>query len=201
MALDSYSGLVSAISGWLDKGSTLDARIPEFIALTESRLNKVLEDPEMEVTAIASSAGRSLALPADFGELRSINVGGYRLTQATAAEFSGFNSSLSGIPRSYSITDGQLWFAPIPATGSDISITYLRTIPPLTAIAPTNWLLTRAPELYLYGSLLEAEGYLWNDERLPLIQARFEEALGNLRTDGVRRRWGASPLAPRLGRT
>ena len=200
MALANYTDLTGAISAWLNKGTTLDARIPDFIRLTESRLNKILDDPEMEVTATAATAGRYLGLPSDFGELRSISVGGYRLKGATTADFSGF-STVAGIPRTYAIYDGQIAFAPVPATGSDVEIVYTRRIPALTSGAPTNWLMSLAPEVYLYGSLLAAELYLWNDERLPTIKAAYEEAVNDLKSDAVRRRWGAAPLAPRLGRT
>lgn len=200
MALDTYAGLQGEIADFLNKGTTLNAKIPTFIRLTESRLNKVLDDPEMEVTATATATGQFLGLPVDFGELKSISVGGYRLHGVTKADFSGFRP-IAGIPRSYAIYDGQISFAPIPSAGSQVSIVYTRRIPALSDTNTTNWLLTLAPEAYLYGSLLAAELYLWNDERLPTFQAFFEDAVANLRADAEKRRWGAAPIAPRLGRT
>lgn len=200
MALDTYSGLKAAISDYVDKGTTLDPRIPDFIRLTESRLNKVLDDPEMEVSSTSTVAGEFLGLPTDFGELKAISVGGYRLRGATTADFSGF-SNVAGIPHTYAIYDGQIAFAPVPSTGSSVTIVYTRRIPALSNTNTTNWLLTLAPEAYLYGSLLAAELYLWNDERLPTIKAAYEEAVNDLRLDAAKRRWGAAPLAPRLGRT
>jgi hypothetical protein len=200
MALDTFAGLRGEIADYLDKGTTLDAKIPTFIRLTESRLNKVLDDPEMEVTSTATTAGQFLGLPSDFGELKSISVGGYRLRGATVADFSGF-STVAGIPRTYGIYDGQLAFAPVPSTGSGVTIVYSRRIPALSDATTTNWLLDLAPEAYLYGSLLAAEVYLWNDERLPTFKALYEDAIDTLRQDAAKRRWGAAPLAPRLGRT
>lgn len=200
MALSTFTGLKAAIADWLNKGTTYDARIPDFIRLTESRLNKVLDDPEMEVTATATATGQFLGLPSDFGELKSISVGGYRLKGNTVADFSGF-STVAGIPRSYGIYDGQLAFAPVPSTGSAVTLVYTRRIPALSASNPTNWLLTLAPEAYLYGSLLQAELFGWNDERLPTFKAFFEDAIETLKADGAKRRWGAAPIAPRLGRT
>lgn len=200
MALDTYTNLQAEIADYLDKGTTLNAKIPNFIRLTESRLNKVLDDPEMETTSTATTTGQFLGLPLDFGELKSINVGGYRLRGSTVADFSGF-STVAGIPRTYGIYDGQIAFAPVPATGSAVSIVYTRRIPALSVTNTTNWLLNLAPEAYLYGSLLAAELYLWNDERLPTFQAFFEDAVANLKADAEKRRWGAAPIAPRLGRT
>ena len=194
-----YTDLVSDLEAYLNR-TDFTTRIPRFIELTEARLNRLLEDPEMEVISTATTAGQYLALPSDFGEMRSINVGTYRLNQATAADFSGF-PSISGIPSTYGIFDGQIAFAPIPATGSGVTMLYTRKIPALTVSNPTNWLLTRAPDLYLYGCLLQAHVFGWFDERVAMFKSAFDEAIQELRTDGERRRLGAAPLAPRLGRT
>jgi hypothetical protein len=194
-----YSDLVSDLEAYLNR-TDFTTHIPRFIELTEARLNRLLEDPDMEVITTAVTAGQYLALPADFGEMRSINVGTYRLNQASAADFSGF-PSVSGIPTAYGIFDGQIAFAPIPATGSAVSLLYVRKIPALTVSNPTNWLLTRAPDLYIYGCLLQAHVFGWFDERVSMFKSAFDEAIQELRTDGDRRRLGAAPLAPRLGRT
>jgi hypothetical protein len=82
-----------------------------------------------------------------------------------------------------------------------MTMLYIRRIPPLTAAAPTNWLLTLAPDLYLYGCLMQANIYGWQDERVPGFKALYEEAIEELKRDGDNRRWGSAPLAPRLGRT
>jgi hypothetical protein len=194
-----YSDLVADLEAWL-KRTDYTTHIPRFVELNEARLNRLLDDPDMEVIATAVTAGQYLGLPDDFGEMRAVNVGTYRLNQATAADFSGF-PSISGIPSTYGIFDGQLAFAPIPATGSGVTMLYTRKIPALTVSTPTNWLLTRAPDLYLYGCLLQAHVYGWFDERIQLFKSVFDEAIQELRTDGERRRLGAAPLAPRLGRT
>jgi hypothetical protein len=200
VALDDYAGLKGEIADYLNRGTTLDAKIPTFIRLTESRLNKVLDDPEMEVTATAIVTGQYLGLPDDFGELKSIGVGGYRLRGATVADFSGF-SNVAGLPRTYGIYDGQLAFAPVPSTGENVTLVYTRRIPGLSDTTTTNWLLEQAPEAYLYGSLLQAEAYLWNDERLPTWREFYSDAVATLQADGAKRKHGAAPLAPRLGRT
>ena len=61
----------------------------------------------------------------------------------------------------------------------------------------TNWLLAAHPDAYLYGTLLQAEGYLVNDERLPVWKLALEEALREIDSAGKRKQNGAAPLAPR----
>jgi hypothetical protein len=41
--------------------------------------------------------------------------------------------------------------------------------------APANWLLNAHPDLYLFGSLIEAEMLGVNDERAPMWKARRDE--------------------------
>ena len=43
-----------------------------------------------------------------------------------------------------------------PNSGSTVELVYYAKIPPLTALAPENWLLTDSPNIYLYGSLMQA---------------------------------------------
>lgn len=194
-----YPDLVDTLEGYLNR-TDFTARIPMFISLVEAKLNRLLDDPEMEVISTAAITDQYVGLPDDFGQLRSISVGGYRLTGATQADFSGF-PNISGIPQTYAIIDGQISFAPVPSTGSVATIVYTRRIPALDAGNPTNWLLTLAPDIYLYGVLMQAHIYGWNDERVPGFKVLYEEAIQELIADAQKRRWGAAPLVPRLGRT
>jgi hypothetical protein len=195
----SYPDLVDQLEGYLNR-TDYTTRIPFFIQMTEAKLNRVLDDPKMEVSYTVATAGQFIDLPDDFGELKSINVGGYRLNGATVADFSGFRN-ITGIPRTYGIYNGQIAFAPVPATGSGVTMVYTRRIPALNEASPVNWLLTLAPDLYLYGALIQASIYGWDDERVPGFKALFDEAAGEMQADAAKRRWGAAPLAPRLGRT
>lgn len=203
MTIANYSELVTEITSFLDRTGDADfaARVPTFIALAEARLNRVLDDPEMEVRSTATATGQYTTLPTDFKRLVGIASGQstYRLRQVTGSEITAFDQSNADIPRYYAIQDGSITFAPISTT-TPITILYVRRLPPLTASDPTNWLLTLAPDLYLYGSLLHAEFYNANDERTRLIKSAYDEAIDELRVDAQNRRWGASPISARLGR-
>ncbi|MCK8356920.1 hypothetical protein LXA28_18340, partial [Erwinia amylovora] len=48
----------------------------------------------------------------------------------------------------------------------------------------TNWLLTDHPDLYLYGSLLQAEAYLFNDDRLAVWKTAHDEVMAEIMTAG-----------------
>lgn len=198
MAFATRLDLANAIASWLNR-SNLTAQIPDFIRLTEVRLNRLLRDPDQLITTTINLSSGSGTIPADFGQMVALGDAGTRLTQVTPGEF-GTYSSVAGDPKIYTVGAGVIRV--LPGSGSaSTPITYYRAIPALTADGSTNWLLTRAPDIYLYGSLLQAEFYGWNDERLGTIKAAYDEAIAELRVDGEGRRWGAAPMAPKLGRT
>lgn len=194
MSLSSYADLVSAVGEWLDRDD-LVTRAPDFIRLAEARLNRLLDDPDMEVSATLTGDGA--ALPADFGAMVSIGTAdGNPLAQMANVEFSSIRPQ-SGTSRNYTIRQGRVYYAPGSANPT---LVYRRSIPPLTASNSANWLLTRAPDVYLYGSLVQASAFLAEDDRLALWRSAFDEAIAELRSDGSRRKWGAGPLAPRIRR-
>lgn len=199
MSIGTYAELVSAVDDWLDRND-LATRAPSFIQLAEARLNRLLSDPDMEVVSTTTASGEYTTLPADFGEMVSVTTGDGELRAMASADYAGIDHSVTGTPRFYTIVDGSI--ALVPANGTaEIAMVYRRTIPALTVSNTTNWLLTRAPDAYLYGALLQASAFLAEDERIPVWKGAFDEAIGELQADAQRRKWGAGPIAPRIRRT
>lgn len=200
MTIATYPELVIELEAYLNRAD-FTPRIPTFIALTEARLNRLLDDPEMEVRTTATGTGQYTTLPADFKRMIGVSTGNYfELQQVSASEITSYDQTITGQPRKYALVDGAITFAPINAA-APITMLYVRRIPALTAASPTNWLLTLAPDLYLYGALMQASIYGWDDDRAPGFKALFDEAVAELKSDGDNRRWGSAPIRPRLGRT
>jgi hypothetical protein len=198
MSIDNYSELVTAVGDWLDRDD-LAAKVPTFIQLAEARLNRLLEDPEMEVTSTTTATGDYTALPSDFGAMVSVSTGDGVLRAAGPVEFAALDHTVTGTPRYYTVVDGSISFAPNNSSAV-IRIVYRRRIPALTASNTTNWLLTLAPDVYLYGALVQAEAFLAEDDRLELWKSAFDESIAELRGDASRRKWGAGPIGPRIRR-
>lgn len=198
MSLDSYSGLVAEVGDWLDRDDVA-TRAPTFVRLVEAKVNRRLSDPDQETTFTTTASGDYTALPADFGEMVSISTGVGRLDQVSGQVFAGY-PAITGDPRSFSIVNNSIAFAPHNAT-TPITMVYRKRVPALTAAAPTNWLLARAPDVYFYGVMAEACGFDVEDQRAAKFEVEFERALDELITDGMRRRFGSGPIAPRIRRT
>ena len=88
--------------------------------------------------------------------------------------------SVSGLPEMYTMRAGYLLIGPVPAGVYTIEIDYYAKVAALSDAAPTNTMLTDNPDLYLYGSLLEAEPFLMNDARIQVWGNAFRQSLADL---------------------
>src|SRR5262249_17522619 len=157
--------------------SLFSARIPEFIALFEACANRRLRVRQQEATTnLTPDANGSAALPADYLALRRVTwTGSPRGEVAYRHPFSppaGAPSAPPGTPRIFTIEGATLKVRPLDQTALEVN--YFQKIPALASTDP-NWLLTAHPDLYLFGSLVEAEMFGVNDERAPLWKARRDE--------------------------
>lgn len=195
MALGTYNDLTAAIADWTNRDDLTD-RIPDFVHLAESRLNRVLRVAEMETTAYATLTTGAVVLPADFLEPRRIfssGTGAFQtalqpLSPSEAGDF--YPSSRSGVPVHYSISGNTLTTYPNGGTGQ-VTMTYYAALPTLLAYG-SNWLLTKAPDCYLYGSLMEAAPFLGDDGRVETWATLFQSAMERLQSSDQRARYASS---------
>ena len=88
--------------------------------------------------------------------------------------------SITGIPEAYTMRAGYLLMGPVPSSSYTMEIDYYARVAALSDSATTNDMLTNNPDLYLYGSLLEAEPFLMNDARIPVWANAFRQAMTDL---------------------
>ena len=74
---------------------------------------------------------------------------------------------------------------------------YRQNLPSLNANA-SNWLLTLAPDAYLYGSLMESAPYIKEDNRIAVWGAGMTSALTDLNNLGNNSTFNAGPLQVRV---
>ena len=205
MAITTYAELQTAAANWLDR-TDLTSRIPEFIELAEANFNRVIRQPDMIAKDDSFSlSSRYVTLPTDTLEIIRIVVDlspVIVLEYMTPEEISERRIVMNSTGRPYYFTvvggaTGQLEILPSPDSTYDSSIIYYTRIASLTDAATSNWLLAAHPDIYLFGTLVEAEPYLKNDERMPMWIARLDKALNDLRLQGERERHTASGLRMR----
>jgi hypothetical protein len=99
-----------------------------------------------------------------------------------------------GPPTNYAITAGQIELLPTPDDTYEASIVYYGRIPALSVSNTTNWLLTEAPDTYLYGSLVHAAPYLKDDQRLVIWESLFKLSLDTLNSSSEDAKYGGTGL-------
>lgn len=200
MALDTYSDLKSAIADWLNR-TDLTARIPDFIALTEASLNRDLRTQDMVTTAtletVAGTATVSLA--SDVVEVRSAVL---QTNPKVVLPFitlqhldDRFALASSGKPVAFSMQGNALKLGPTPDAVYSLAVTYYQPVTALSDAAPSNWVLSDHPDLYLYGSLVQASPFLGDDARVQTWAALYGRALENLEAADNRAQWASSPIS------
>lgn len=196
-----YSDLQTSIANWL-KRSDLTSHIPDFIALCEAKFNRELRISAMENRVTTTLDEEYEDLPTDFAEMRSLQITGVygRPLQYMPPEDlrRRFPDGL-GTPTNYTIIGDTIQFGPAPNGSFPLEMVYYAKFEPLSNDEPTNWMLENAPDVYLFGSLLEASPFIKNDERIPVWEAKYMQALQSVRNEDVRKRHSGSPLVMRAG--
>jgi hypothetical protein len=73
-------------------------------------------------------------------------------------------------------------------------MTYYKSFDALSDSTQTNWLILNAPDLYLYGTLLQAEPFLMNDERVPLWERGVRQVINDLQQQDDKDRHSGSEM-------
>lgn len=206
MALDTYSGLTDAIADWLDRSDLTD-RIPDFIRLAETRINRKLRIRPMEVrSTMSTTAGKQyFNLPGGYLSMRNIQLNTNPVTpiEYIAPEMLDrlYGSSTTGKPTAYTLIGDEIQLAPIPDSAYELEVAFYEKFTPLgdgtEGTVTSNWLSTNAPDVILYGALLEAEPFIKNDERITLWVAAYEKAIKDLEMSNEKDRWSGSQMRVR----
>ena len=195
MAISTYSELQTAVQNWLDDsdGNALAAaRVQEFIALAEADFNRRIRCREnlTSATGTTVAATETISLPARFGGVQTFLIadnGYYRplalMNKSAATEaYYGYGS---GVPTHFVVESSTIRLYPTPDGAYAYRLSYWQRVLALSDAFPTNWLLTAHPDVYLFGSLVHAEGFLVDDARLQAWRLQYELALEQVTQGGV----------------
>jgi len=190
MAITTYGELQAATANWLVRGD-LVARIPEFIALAETRLNRVLRArlAEAEAALTAAPGGRTIPLPAGFAEPLALWI--VQGTDRVALRFIEPSllaaTSLQGRPAIWSVDGANLAFDR-PCDQAYPLVLRMLTKFALSDAAPTNALLSDSPDVYLFATLAEAGPFLRDGELAQAYEDRLSRAIAELNAKEARSR-------------
>ena len=187
MALTTYAELKTSVGDWLNR-TDLATAISDFVSLAEAQIERQLRTRQMIVRANASFAAAAEygTVPDDFLETKSIKLDTNPITYLSFQtidamdQLSNTTYLSSGKPLYFSIVGSQFRLLPIPDGAYTAELVYYAKLAKLSNTNTTNWLLTQAPDVYLYGSLLQAAPYLQDDARISVWSSLYQAGLEQL---------------------
>ena len=182
MAITTYAELKSSIANWLNRDD-LTSVIPDFISLTEAGINRDLRHYKMINRVDATLDSRYVQMPADWLETVRFGITSgttYRLeliSRDDMLEYRQNTSDVAGIPKFYANIGDTIEVFPTPAAEYQMQLQYYAKTPALSDSNTDNWLLSDAPDIYLYGALVQAAPYLNDDARVQTWAALYSAAI------------------------
>ena len=203
MAITTYAELQTTIANWLNRDD-LTAVIPDFISLTEAGINRDLRHYRMINRVDATLDSRYVQMPTDWMETVrfSITSGNtYRIeliSRDDMLEYRQNTADVSGRPRFYANIGDTIEVFPTPDAEYQMQLQYYAKTPALSNTNTANWLLTTAPDIYLYGALVQSAPYLNDDARIQTWAALYQSVLDSLQKASDDTRFAGSGLRMRV---
>jgi hypothetical protein len=202
MALTTYTELKTSIGDWLNR-TDLTSAISDFISLAEAQIERQLRTRQMITRSNADISTEYAALPSDFLETKSFKLTSTNpvtpLIFQTIDALDDLSRTLSypSRPKYFGIVGGQIRVVSTPDTTYTTELIYYSKLSKLSSTVSTNWLLASSPDIYLYGSLLQAAPYLQDDARIPVWSNLYDRALTDVQTADDRGATSGGAMAAR----
>ncbi len=206
-----YQGLCAQIADTLNR-QDLAISIPNFVLLAGARIQRDmvrLKHPMAIKHATAVATETLFPLPPDYlgmqllqdtdtttplvyitpDQAKEVTSGGWPLTGGPFPVVPPWTPAVWPQGWYYTIIGDHIRvFLPVPTTDNSVQLDlyYYAMLPALTADNTTNWVLTRYPDLYLYGALLHTAPYLKNDDRLATWAQMYKSVIDEIETEADR---------------
>lgn len=177
MAISTYVELQTAVASWAHRSTS---NITDFIAIAEKRINAALESrlAEVESSLVGVVDSRYIALPTGYYN----NISLWLTTYGDRIEIIYVSPEslpvvdvASSQPYYYTITEGNIAFDYPNSQAFAYTFRYKKGYDIASTL--TNDILTRYPNVYLYGALREASLFANDDSNTQKWEVTFQQAL------------------------
>lgn len=198
MAIGTYAQLQTAIAAWAHRtgDTTFTDYVPDMIALFEARANDMLLLKNMESDEpLALTIGQNyVALPTGYISPLAfwLVIGGQRVEVDQCLPTELPYSASNNQPSMWAIDGANIRF---DCPASQAYTAYLRMVKAsnLSAIVTTNYLLTKRPDVYLAGCMVEAGRFMKKPEVVAEWEGKLQAAAAGL-TDAEHRSRSGVPM-------
>ena len=183
--ITNYATLQTEVANWLTRDD-LTTDIPAFIQFAENKLYRTLNLRNEETAFSISISGGVATVPTDF---KAMKFAYYDAEPVSLVDWVPVEElyrehpdrSVSTIPSVISREGTNFVFGPVADDGT-LSGYYYAKQNPLRTTDP-SWYVTNAPEVLLYGSLLEAVPFIKDQAQVALWKDYFGDAIQSLKDE------------------
>jgi hypothetical protein len=181
-----YDSLVADVINYMERtDAQFVAQIPSLIYLAEQSLAAEIKTlQQLTVVEVTINAGQYiLQKPALWKKTISMKADGQPIlkrSQDYLAQYTAEGSS--GTVLYYAEYDyDNFMLAPAPTADTTIELTYYGLVQPLSAANQENLLTREIPQALLFGTLLQAQGYLKALDKLPVWKQYYNDAIAAIK--------------------
>ena len=188
-----YDNLVQDVINYMERNDAdFVAQIPSLIGLAEAAIAAELKS-YLQLTVVETTLGDTqtiLQKPARWRKTVSMKINGQPILLRSQDYVSQYLSESSeGQPLYYSEYDYNNWLlAPMPDQTYPVEIIYYSLIQPLDSSNQQNLFTRECPQAMLFGTLLQAQGYLKALDKLPVWKQYYLDSLAALKKEDNNRR-------------
>lgn len=205
--IQNYGDLKEKVQSYVNRKETeFVNNIPLFIALAERKIFRQLRAPVNEriitFTPAPSETAAQIQLPDDYLELKLVVFNSTRVLKRISEQRyyfekeNNYRTGITGTPVYFARIGNTLNLIPEPDTEDPVQMYYWAdqsgSMIDDTDASP---LLRMAPDLYLYGALLEAQPWLKNDPRITTWSEMFRSTMDLINQQTVADEYSGSNVA------
>lgn len=187
-----YTSLLAGAATVLNRSDISDY-LPLCVGFATAKFNRLLRVRDMERRSVATvdATLEFVDLPDDLLDIVRIRP----VTPAASPPldsytYDQFQQVIAGrpasaapptVPQFFARWGQQIMVGPAPTGVSyELEVLYHGEIPTLSEAGPTNWMLTKNPDAYLWETLVATAPFLRDDERIEVWQGLAERVLGEV---------------------
>jgi hypothetical protein len=195
MSISTLAELKNAASTIVHRN--IDEYFPTLIPLTESRLNRELKCPELEVRAKANISDSQVLLPPDYNRMIAVQIGDRVPLNATSHHMQDVYRQTHELL--YSIYGNTIEIRPTIEDNVEVEIIYFKKLEPLVNDSGTNDILKTYPSVYLYSTLVDYSMLAYDERQNDWGELLMKE-LESIAAHYADSKYSGSPLRIRSAR-
>jgi hypothetical protein len=183
-----YDSLVADVQNYMERDDPqFVAQIPSLIYLAEQSLAAEIKTlQQLTVVEVTVLAGQFiLQKPALWKKTISMKANGQPIVKRTQDYLAQFTSeSSTGTVQYYAEYDyDNFMLSPTPSANTSIELTYYGLVQPLNTDNQQNLITREIPQALLFGTLLQAQGYLKAIDKLAVWKQYYTDAISAIKNE------------------